>query len=170
MAMTKCRECGKDLSDLAFACPHCGAPTGRGYGYGYEYRSVAGIGELPLLHIATGIDPLTGRKRIARGVIAIGDIAMGGVAIGGVGIGIVGLGGLGLGVFALGGMAVGVLLALGGAAVGFVAVGGGALGYYACGGGAFGAHTISATSQDPQAIAFFQKSWPGLAGAMLRRR
>lgn len=26
MAMTHCRECGKDISDQASACPHCGAP------------------------------------------------------------------------------------------------------------------------------------------------
>jgi hypothetical protein len=29
MAMTKCRECGKDLSDQAPACPHCGAPAAK---------------------------------------------------------------------------------------------------------------------------------------------
>ena len=27
MAMIKCRECGKDISDMAKACPHCGVPT-----------------------------------------------------------------------------------------------------------------------------------------------
>jgi hypothetical protein len=26
MAMTKCKECGKDVSDQAVNCPHCGAP------------------------------------------------------------------------------------------------------------------------------------------------
>jgi len=25
MAMTSCKECGKDMSDTAKACPHCGA-------------------------------------------------------------------------------------------------------------------------------------------------
>lgn len=29
MAMTKCRECGREISTEAAACPHCGAPTGR---------------------------------------------------------------------------------------------------------------------------------------------
>lgn len=27
MAMTKCKECGKDISDTAKTCPHCGAST-----------------------------------------------------------------------------------------------------------------------------------------------
>lgn len=27
MALTTCRECGKDVSDLARSCPHCGSPT-----------------------------------------------------------------------------------------------------------------------------------------------
>jgi len=25
MAMVKCKECGKEISDTAKACPHCGA-------------------------------------------------------------------------------------------------------------------------------------------------
>jgi hypothetical protein len=25
MALTKCKECGKDVSDRAISCPHCGA-------------------------------------------------------------------------------------------------------------------------------------------------
>lgn len=29
MAMTKCRECGRELSTTADACPHCGAPQKR---------------------------------------------------------------------------------------------------------------------------------------------
>lgn len=27
MAMVNCSECGKEISDKAAACPHCGAPT-----------------------------------------------------------------------------------------------------------------------------------------------
>lgn len=26
MALSKCKECGKDVSDKAVLCPHCGAP------------------------------------------------------------------------------------------------------------------------------------------------
>ena len=159
MAMTQCRECGKDLSDQALACPHSDAPTSRMMGF--EYRSAATIGGLPLLHVATGFDPASGRKRVARGVIAVGDIAIGGLALGGISIGLVSLGGLGIGVIALGGGAIGAGLAIGGAAIGAVAIGGGAIGYYAVGGAALGAHTVSATGADPQAQAFFERwlSW-----------
>ena len=27
MALIKCKECGKEISDLAASCPHCGAPV-----------------------------------------------------------------------------------------------------------------------------------------------
>ena len=27
MALISCKECGKDISDKALTCPHCGAPT-----------------------------------------------------------------------------------------------------------------------------------------------
>lgn len=156
--MTTCRECGKPISDQALACPHCGFPSARMLGY--EYRSEAAIGELPLVHIATGIDPATGRKRIARGVIAIGDIAVGGLAIGGVSVGVVSLGGLSIGLVALGGGAIAAGLAFGGAAIGTVAVGGGAVGWYALGGAAFGAHTVSGLGADPEALAFFRRWFP----------
>ncbi len=42
---------------------------------GVDYRSQATLFGLPLVHVATGHDPATGRKRIARGFIAIGDMA-----------------------------------------------------------------------------------------------
>lgn len=37
MAMIKCKECGKDISNQAASCPHCGAPVkkpARTYGCG----------------------------------------------------------------------------------------------------------------------------------------
>ena len=27
MSLIKCRECGKEISDKAKSCPHCGSPT-----------------------------------------------------------------------------------------------------------------------------------------------
>ena len=30
MAITKCQECGKEISDKAQTCPHCGAPVEEG--------------------------------------------------------------------------------------------------------------------------------------------
>lgn len=160
MAMTTCRECGKPISDQALACPHCGMPGASMMGW--EYRSEAAIGSLPLIHVAVGLDPATGRKRIARGVIAIGDIAVGGLALGGASFGLVTLGGLSVGVVSLGGFAMALLLAIGGAAIGGIAIGGGALGYYAMGGAAIGVHTVSGLGVDQQALEFF-KRWFGWA-------
>lgn len=54
---------------------------------GFEYRSAAAIGSFPLIHVVSGVDPVTRRPKIARGVIAIGGIAVGGLAIGGAAIG-----------------------------------------------------------------------------------
>jgi tRNA A-37 threonylcarbamoyl transferase component Bud32 len=133
--------------------------------FGYEYRSRATIFGWPLVHIATGIDPMTGRKRVAKGIIAIGGIAVGGLAFGGCAIGVVALGGVGIGLFAFGGMTIGLLmafgggaiggLAVGGGALGIIAVGGGAVGYYATGGGAWGVHPFGGNAQDPVAKEFF---------------
>jgi hypothetical protein len=155
MALTKCSECGGEISDLAITCPHCGAPTGRGslYGYGYEYRSPIVIGNLPLVHVATGMDPRTGRKRVAKGIIAIGDIALGVVAVGGVAVGGLALGGCALGVCAIGGLAIGLGFALGGLAVGYVAIGGAAFGVWALGGGAFGVHAFGGNVRGGPALA-----------------
>jgi hypothetical protein len=170
MALVNCPECGKPVSDQAFACPHCGKALAASRMFGYEYRSERTLFGVPLLHIATGRDPLTGRRRVARGIIAIGDIAVGvvaiagmsfgGIAVGGCSVGLVSLGGLAIGLaLALGGGAIGTV-ALGGGAIGLIAMGGGAIGYYAMGGGAWGVHVLSAEFQDPQALDFFRQ-WLG---------
>lgn len=158
MALVNCPECGREVSDQAMACPHCGYPI-RG-GYGYEYRSERQLFGLPLVHIVSGnrVDPVTGRLRVAKGIIAVGPIAIGGLAIGGSAIGIVSLGGASLGLIAAGGAAVGVLLALGGLAIGLVAIGGAAIGYYALGGGALGVHAQGGNARDPNMVEFF-RSW-----------
>jgi predicted Ser/Thr protein kinase len=133
---------------------------------GHEYKSKTTIFGLPLVHIATGIDPATGRKRVAKGILAIGDVAvgvvafgglaMGGLALGGVTFGVISLGGLALGlVLASGGCAVAGVFAFGGLAVGGIALGGLALGFYAFGGAAYGMHTMSGAGVDPEARRLF---------------
>jgi hypothetical protein len=178
MALVNCPECGKEISDQASACPGCGKPMAGAIGSGYEYRSAAQIWGWPLVHVTSGIDPTTRRKRVAKGIIAIGDVAIGGVAIGGMAVGGVAIGGGALGLIALGGGAIGVLLALGGVAVGglaygglaigAVAAGGGAIGYYACGGGAWGVHPLCPGNEDPEALAFFRRWLPWMAEPFLR--
>lgn len=164
MALIPCTECGHSISDRAVACPRCGAPTAGGlarpfYG-GYEYKSKSTFLGLPLVHVATGWDSVSQRRRIAKGIVAVGDIAVGVFALGGLAIGGIAIGGASLGVVALGGAAVALLFATGGLAIGGVAIGGMAIGYYALGGAAFGAHPLGANFQDPRALEFFQR-WFG---------
>jgi serine/threonine-protein kinase len=139
-------------------------------GLGHEYRSRRTLWGLPLVHVARGADPVTGRKRIARGIVAVGDVAVGVVAVGGWAVGVVAWGGVAVGLLAFGGLTVGLLLAvggvsvggiaLGGLAVGGVAFGGAAVGYYAYGGNVWGVHPMGGNAADPQAVAFFRR-WLG---------
>jgi hypothetical protein len=166
----RCPDCAHFISDKAYTCPHCGRPLRAPRGLGVDYSSSFTFLGLPLVSIATGIDPETGRKRVAKGVIAIGDLAVGFVAIGGAAFGGIALGGAAVGFIGIGGAAVGILLALGGAAfggvalggtaVGLVAIGGGAVGYYALGGWAFGEWALGGNVRDAEAVEFFRK-WLG---------
>jgi len=134
---------------------------------GCDYRSKAELFGWPLLHVATGVDPKTGRKRVAKGVVAIGDVAVGGVAIGGAAIGVFACGGAAIGLFAFAGAAVGLFVAIGGAAAGLgfscgggalgtIAMGGVAIGYFAYGGAALAVHGLSGMGRDPAAADFFE--------------
>lgn len=167
MALTECPECGREVSDRARACPHCGLPMSPGR-LCYEYRSRGTLFGLPLVHVVLGyaVDPATARFRVAKGIVAVGHIALGVVAVGGLAVGGVAIGGLALGLaLALGGCAVGAGLSLGGLAVGTVALGGLAVGYYALGGAAFGAHPLGGNVRDPEAVEFFSR----FLGSWLRR-
>jgi hypothetical protein len=116
------------------------------YGLAYEYTSSARIGKWPLVHICSGIDPVTMRPRIAKGVVAIGNIAIGALAIGGLACGLVGVGGASIGLLvAVGGAALGLGVSVGGLAIGSIAIGGAAIGFaYAIGGVAAGPAVIDA--------------------------
>jgi hypothetical protein len=134
--------------------------------FGFEYKSKAIWFGLPLLHVASGLDPATGKTRVAKGIIAIGGKAIGVFAMGGVTIGVVTFGGLGigilpvagfsLGILAIGGFAIGLFAAYGGFAMAPIAMGGFAIGYYALGGAAFGQHVISGRVREPEAVQFFR--------------
>lgn len=131
----------------------------------YEYRSKATLCGWPLLHVATGVDPATGRKRSAkgiiavgsapRGVIAFGDVAVGVIACGIFGYGLVSISIVAVGVVAMGSVAAGLWLAMGGVAIAPVALGGAAFGWYANGAIAWGKHAMSPHVHDPLADAFF---------------
>jgi tRNA A-37 threonylcarbamoyl transferase component Bud32 len=117
---------------------------------GFEYRSKREFLGLPLLHVAFGVDPVTGKGRTARGIVAMGEraqgvfafggLAVGVMAFGGIGVGIISFAGASLGLIAFGGFGLGLLAAYGGMVIAPVAIGGVAVGYIAAGGAAFGAH------------------------------
>jgi hypothetical protein len=138
-------------------------PPAYWYGYAngwtYEYRSQVRIGDWPLIHVCGGVDPVTLQPRIARGIIAIGNIAVGVLAIGGVACGLFTIGGASIGLLlAVGGAAIGAGLSVGGAAIGSIAIGGAAIGFvYAVGGAAFGPAAIAANRCDAAARALVER-------------
>ncbi len=88
--MKACRECQREVSEQAFACPGCGAPyPARPHwdGWGYEYKSPASIAGLPLVHISFKYRP-NRTPVVARGVIAMGQFAVGVVSISQFGVGL----------------------------------------------------------------------------------
>ena len=125
--------------------------------FGYEYKSKQTLFGMPLVHIAQGRDPATGRPRVARGFLAIGDIAIGVFAFGGIALGGVAFGGVSIAVLALGGLAAGLVFGAGGLATGYLAIGGLAIGYYAVGGLALGFHAMGGNAQDPAFLHTVQK-------------
>ncbi len=101
---------------------------------GYEQRSRATWFDLPLVHVAVGRDPFTGKRRMACGIVAIGQLAVGVVAICQFGAGLIALSQFGVGVLfgmgqsiaapaAVAQFAAAVLAAVGQFAVGWLAVG-----------------------------------------------
>jgi hypothetical protein len=163
-----CHDCvAKEMPRLLCrACAASGAVWpygwygyGFGYGYAYEYKSSTTIGGWPLVHVCAGLDPVTMRPKIARGIVAIGNIAVGILAIGGLACGLFTVGGGSIGLLlAVGGAALGLGVSVGGFAAGSIAIGGAAVGFiYAIGGGAVGPAVIDGRHCDEAARAFVRR-------------
>ena len=167
MALIRCPECQREVSDKAPACPGCGyplygggvpLPPGRSTGlpYSYEYKSSKTVFGMPLVHIVYG-PAWAGGLRPAKGFIAIGNIAVGVIAIGGFAAGLITIAGIGLGAVCLAGVAIGLGIGIGGIATGYLAVGGVAIGVYAIGGLGIGIHTLQ---NDPHLLDSLRKLFP----------
>jgi hypothetical protein len=145
-------------------------PTGASY---VEYRSNTLIFGLPMIHFTSGRCPETGKRKIARGFIALGRKAVGVIAIGQASAGIVALGqaslGLllclaqaGTGLIAIGQLALGAIFGAGQLASGATAIGQLAVGKYVLAQIGFGRYLWVPGYADPEAVKYFHETFPGI--------
>jgi hypothetical protein len=135
----------------------------------HEFKSHATLFGLPLIHYTYGKNPQTGRRVVAKGIIAIGRLACGFIAIGhasfgllAIGqaaVGVIGLGQLSIGLAAIGQLAIAAYFGLGQFAAGYIAIGQVGIGKYVLAQAGFGEFVWSVQRADPQAVEFF-KSLP----------
>ncbi len=149
-------------------------PTGQGY---TETTSRATLLGWPLVHITLGRCPETGRRRLARGWVAIGRLAVGGLAVGQVGVGLVAIAQLGLGLLlalaqlgmsgqvAIGQVALSARTAAGQIAVARDdAIGQVAIARYAMGQVGVGRHVFDSDRRDDEALTHFTAILERLTG------
>ncbi|MHC5059609.1 MAG: hypothetical protein ACYTFK_00790 [Planctomycetota bacterium] len=160
------------LEDVEYKVEESSFGTWRRYGYidgtsYHEFTSHSKIIHLPLLHYTYGRNPETGRRKCAKGVIAVGRFAVGIIAIGQLCVGLVAIGqlavgiGLGLGqlatgVWAVGQVALGGVFGLGQFAIGYAAIGQFAYGKYVLAQAGSGQFIWTMQQSDYQAIEFFK--------------
>jgi hypothetical protein len=136
-----------------------------------EFTSHRRLFGVPLLHYTRGKCPETGKRIVARGIIAIGRLAVGVIAIGHASAGLIALGQLAIGVLlglgqastgvvALGQLAVAVLFGLGQVATGYAAIGQVGFGHYVLAQIGFGTYVWDMRGVSPVAKQFFKPLLP----------
>jgi hypothetical protein len=126
---------------------------------------------LPLVHYTRGKCPETGKRIVAKGIIAIGRLALGVVAIGHASAGLIAIGqlavgllfGLGqatTGLFALGQLAVAAVVGIGQMTTGYIAVGQLGLGRYVLAQVGAGQYVWDMRGASPVAKQFFRSLLP----------
>jgi hypothetical protein len=149
--------------------------TWRGYLYESgqsfsEFRSHGTFLGLPWVHYTRGRSPETGRRVVAKGVLAVGRVATGILAVGQAAFGLVAIGQLGLGVLlglgqatcgwtAVGQVALGVRYGLGQLATGAVVVAQLGLGGHVLAQLGWGHAVWSTNRHDPEAVQYFTTLW-----------
>jgi hypothetical protein len=135
-----------------------------------EFRSHAVLFGLPLLHYTAGICPETGRRRTARGIVAVGRRAIGLLAVGQAALGVIAVGQLAVGLVfgfgqaatglvALGQVALGGLWGVGQVAAAYVAVGQIGAGEWVLAQLGMGTHRWTPKHADPAAVEYFRALW-----------
>jgi hypothetical protein len=129
----------------------------------YEWKSRAALFGIPLVHVAFGREP-SGRLRIAKGFVAVGQFAFGGVTVAQFGVGLIfGFGQCVCGLIAAGQIAAGLLLAIGQLTTGLIAVGQLSMGLYALGQAGWGRYLWTPNRVDMEAVALFHTLYLKLA-------
>lgn len=159
MALITCRECGQEVSPSALACPHCGAPRPGDLewrGTGYEWQSSQTFLGYPLIHVAFGKDA-RGKRRVAKGIIAVGQFALGLITVAQFGVGLLfGFGQFIFGFTALAQFAMALYFGVGQIATGYAAVGQVVLAHYGLAQVGWATHLWSPGHRDPQAVEYFR--------------
>ncbi len=146
-------------------------PTGNRFA---EFRSAATVAGWPLVHYTCGPCPETGKRIVAKGVIAVGRLAVGALAVGQASLGLIAVGqaGIGLlfglgqltsGIACVGQVAIGVSFALGQVAVASTAIGQVAKGTYVLAQVGFGEFVWSMKRADPAAVHHFRQLWASVS-------
>jgi hypothetical protein len=139
-------------------------PTGE---YFSEFTSNKTMFGLPLIHFTRGKCPETGRRIVAKGIIAVGRIAVGVLAIGHASFGILAIGQLALGLLfglgqassgmiAVGQLALGGYFGIGQIATGMIAIAQFGIGKYVLAQAGVGKYVWTQKTADPQAVEFFK--------------
>jgi hypothetical protein len=142
-------------------------PSGEYYA---EFTTHTMIFGMPLLHYTRGKCPETGRRKVAKGFIAIGRMAVGVIALGHASAGLIAFGQAAFGLLfclaqasagfiAVGQMAVGAYFGAGQFATGITAIGQLAFGKYVLAQMGFGQHVWTPAHRDPVAMEHFQNLW-----------
>ena len=173
------------LENVEYKVEKTGLGTWRSYMYPAgeyfsEFRSHKVLFGLPLIHYTRGKCPETGKRIVAKGIIAVGRLSTGIVAIGHASFGLIAIGQLALGLlfglgqassgmFALGQLAIGFYFGLGQIATGMTAIAQIGIGKYVLAQIGIGKYVWTQKTADPEAVEYFRSLLEKLTGLINAR-